>query len=91
AFDELRALLVDVGTALLACTDADAAQAVLEGFASARFAPLLHHFQLSNWILYSRAYARSSPAGDEAVHALDRTLRGSGDGLAWIEANWLAL
>jgi hypothetical protein len=90
AFDELRALLVDVGTALLACADADAAQAALEGFAGARFAPLLHHFQLSNWILYSRAYALPAPGGDDAVRALDRTLRGSGDGLAWIDANWLA-
>jgi hypothetical protein len=90
AFDELRALLVDAGTALLACADADAAQAVLEGFAGARFAPLLHHFQLSNWILYTRAYARGAPGCDEPIRSLDRTLRGSGDGLAWIERTWLA-
>jgi hypothetical protein len=90
AFDELRALLFDAGTALLACADVDAAQAALEGFAGARFAPLLHHFQLSNWILYSRAYARLAPGADEPIHELDRTLRGSGDGLAWIERNWLA-
>ena len=89
AFEDLRALLVDVGTALLACADANAAQIALEGFAGRRFAPLLHHFQLSNWILYARAYARGGH--DEGpVHALDRALRESPDSVAWIESRWLA-
>jgi hypothetical protein len=90
AFEDLRALLVDVGTALLACSEAGAAHDVLEGFAGHRFAALLHHFQLSNWILYSRAYARASREADDAVRALDRALRESPDSLAWIEARWLA-
>jgi hypothetical protein len=90
AFEDLRALLVDVGTTLGACTNADAAQDALERFAGHRFAPLLHHFQLSNWILYARAYARdAASAGDEAVRALDEALRESPDSLAWIEARWL--
>jgi hypothetical protein len=89
AFAEQRALLVDVGTALLACPDAAAAHAALEGFAGHRFAPLLHHFQLSNWILYSRAYARGGPDDDDAVHALDRTLRDGRDSLSWIE-RWVS-
>jgi hypothetical protein len=88
AFEDLRALLFDVGTALLACTDASAAQDVLEGFAGHRFAPLIHHFQLSNWILYSRAYARAAPDGP--VLALERELRACPDSLAWIESRWLA-
>jgi hypothetical protein len=95
AFEDMRALLVDAGTALLGCADAEAAHVALERFAGHRFAPLLHHFQLSNWILYTRAYARTTtrdPAatGDEAVHALDRELRASPDSVAWIEARWLA-
>jgi hypothetical protein len=93
AFEDMRALLVDAGTALLGCTDAEAAHAVLERFAGHRFAPLLHHFQLSNWILYTRAYARTAPrdpkGNDDAVHALDRALRDSPDSLAWIESKWL--
>ena len=89
AFEDLRALLVDVGTALLACADAAAGQAALEAVAGHRFAPLLHHFQLSNWILYSHAYARPDETADAAVHALDRALRASPDSLAWIEARWL--
>ena len=93
AFEDMRALLVDAGTALLGCADAEAAQVALERFKHHRFAPLLHHFQLSNWILYTRAYGRTvtrDPAGtDEAVHALDRALRESSDSIAWIEARWL--
>ena len=88
AFEDLRALLVDVGTALIACADANAAQVALEGFAGHRFAPLLHHFQLSNWILYARAYARGAQ-DDGPVHALDRALRESPDSVAWIESRWL--
>jgi hypothetical protein len=94
AFEDMRALLIDAGTALLTCADAEEAQAALERFAGHRFAPLLHHFQLSNWILYTRAYARTLPRDpnvtDEAVHALDRSLRASPDSLAWLEAHWLA-
>jgi hypothetical protein len=90
AFEDLRALLVDVGTALYACADAETAQATLERFARHRFAALLHHFQLSNWILYARAFARNSSDGDAAVRALDETLRESADSLAWIGARWLA-
>jgi hypothetical protein len=94
AFEDMRALLVDAGTALLACADAEAAHAALERFAGHPYAPLIHHFQLSNWILYTRAYARGAtrdPGGnDDAVHAFDRELRASADSLAWIESRWLA-
>jgi hypothetical protein len=90
AFEDLRALLVDAGTALLACPDATAAHDALEGLAGHRFAPLLHHYQLSNWILYSRAYARDSVEDDAAVRALDGEMRASPDSLAWLEARWLA-
>jgi hypothetical protein len=89
AFEDLRALLVDAGTALLACADAAAAHDALEGFAGHRFATLLHHYQLSNWILYSRAYASDSIEDDAAVRALDREMRASPDSLAWLEARWL--
>jgi hypothetical protein len=89
AFEELRALLVDAGTALLACADAAAAHVALEGLAGHRFAPLLHHYQLSNWILYSRAYARDSIEDDADVRALDREMRASPDSLAWLEGRWL--
>ena len=50
---------------------ATAAQAALERLAGHRFAPLLHHYQLSNWILYARAYADRSLGRDAVVRGLD--------------------
>jgi hypothetical protein len=95
AFEDMRALLVDAGAKLYGCADAEQAHVTLESFGGHRFAPLLHHFQLSNWILYTRAYARSLTSDraevDEPIHALDRALRASRDSLAWLDTNWVAL
>jgi hypothetical protein len=90
AFEEMRALLLDVVTALLPCRGATEALSVLDGFAGRRFEPLLHHFQLSNWILYARAYAGSSPVSDGVVRQLDDSLRQSTDALGWLVEHWLA-
>jgi hypothetical protein len=89
AFEDLRTLLYDAAGALLACPTARAAQETLEAFAGRRFAPLLHHYQLSNWILYARAYADSGPGPDPLVTALDRTLAEAPVSLDWLDANWL--
>ena len=87
AFAELRALLFDAAKALYACADARAAHAALAQFDAQRFAPLLHHFQLSNWILYARAYA--GPADDDRVQALDAALRQAPVALDWLAKQWL--
>ena len=89
AFEDLRALLFDAACALVACETATAAQAALEELAGHRFAPLLHHYQLSNWILYARAYAAHSSEPDEVVRGLDRTLREAPVSLDWLDQNWL--
>lgn len=93
AFEELRALLFEAGLALTACVEADQAQAILESYVGRRFEPLLHHFQLSNWVLYSRAYARAPgaepDASEAAAHALDRALRAAPVSLDWLEQHWL--
>ena len=81
AFEDLRALLFDAANALLACPGVAEAQAVLEGFAGRRFAPLLHHYQLSNWILYARAYA-ARPLGADDVARERRPDAAAGAGLA---------
>jgi hypothetical protein len=90
AFEDLRALLVDVTSALFECRDAVSAQYVLEQFASHRFAPLLHHFQLSAWILYARAYGSGDCAAEVAptIRALDASLRTAPVSLDWLEHNW---
>lgn len=90
AFEDLRALLFDVTTTLVHARSPIEASALLEGFAAHRFAPLLHHYELSNWILYTRAYAGDSLAADPAVRAVDKALREAPDSLAWLERAWLA-
>src|SRR5580692_6083264 len=89
AFEDLRALLFDAAGALLACVTAIDAEAALERFAGHRFAPLLHHYQLSNWILYARAHAAGAAAPDQAVSALDQTLRQAPVSLDWLDRNWV--
>jgi hypothetical protein len=89
AFEQLRELLFDASTALLACKDVVQAQAQLERFAGHRFGTLLHHYQLSNWILYSRAYAAPSPAIDEVVRGFDASLRAAPVALDWLTQRWL--
>jgi hypothetical protein len=90
AFEDLRALLFDAAGALVACETAAAANGALEQLGGHRFAPLLHHYQLSNWILYARAYADRSSEPDQVVRGLDRTLREAPVSLDWLEQSWLA-
>ena len=90
AFEDLRSLLFDVTGALLACTNATEAQGAFERFATHRFESLLHHYELSNWVLYARAYGASAPAQERAVHELDATLRAAPVALDWLAEHWMA-
>ena len=89
AFEDLRALLYDAASALLPCRGAREAQATLDRFAGHRFEPLLHHFQLSNWILYGRAYAVPGSAVGVGVGDLDATLRQAPVSLDWLAEHWI--
>ena len=87
AFEDLRELLFDAGTSLVACAGVDEAAAALARFDAHRFGALLHHYELSNWILYARA--RGPIAPDPAVRAMDRALREADVALDWLERAWL--
>lgn len=89
AFEDLRTLLFDVTRALHATTGAAAAQEVLEAHEGHRFAALLHHYQLSNWVLYGRAYGQAAPKTSEAIAHVDAQLRQASSSLLWLEDNWL--
>jgi len=91
AFEDLRALLFDVTRALVRCSGVDEAHTVLAGFEGHRFASLLHRHELSNWVLYARAYAadRGAPEDDARAVTLDRALRTSPDALGWLTKNWV--
>jgi hypothetical protein len=89
AFEDLRALLLDTTTALLRAPSAPAAEEVLEGYAGHRFFALLHHYQLSNWILYARAYGGDAAADEARVTEIDQALRAAPSSVAWLAAHWL--
>ncbi len=89
AFEDLRQLLFDAATTLLACADVDAALAALPALDAHRFGPLLHRYELSNWLLYARAHAPDALAPDGAVRALDRQLRGEAVALDWLTQAWV--
>jgi hypothetical protein len=90
AFEDLRELLFDAGTALVAADGVEAAAATLARFDGHRFGALLHRFELSNWVLYARAYAAQSLAPDAKVRELDAALRAAPVALEWLERTWLA-
>lgn len=89
AFEDLRRLLFDTTSRLLECRHPITGHAVLESVADHRFAPLLHHYQLSNWVLFCRAYGTADADEEARVDLLDAALRTAPDAVAWIEANWL--
>lgn len=90
AFEDLRELLFDATTALTKCVGPDDASKTISRFDSHRFAPILHHYELSNWILYARAYAKSDVASSDRASGVDRELRNAPVALDWLAKNWVA-
>jgi hypothetical protein len=89
AFEDLRALLFDAASALLRCRGAAEAQQELERFAGHRFEALLHHYQLSNWILYARAHATPAADQEQVIARLDASLRAEPCSLDWLTQHWI--
>ena len=91
AFEDLRALLFDAATALAGEVDLDEAAARLTAMSGRRFYPLLHHYELSNWILHVRARAGGAAriVPDPAVRTVDAALRDAKDSLEWLERRWV--
>ena len=89
AFAELRELLSDATAALMASTSTASALVALAPFDRHRFGPLLHRYELSNWVLYARAYGQNCGALDARVHAIDRALREAPVALTWLTAQWV--
>jgi len=75
AFADLRSLLFTASTSLLAAPTMAAALKTLERLDTHRFSSLLHHYELSTWVLYARAYAPRALAPVPAIRKLDRGLK----------------
>lgn len=86
-FEELRRLLFDVLTDLLAADTADQALQVLLRYDGQRFACLLHHFELANWLQHARAAPHNASA--DKARALDALLRQQKVSLDWMADQWL--
>jgi hypothetical protein len=91
AFESLRALLFDATRALYQADSAEAGFAALAAFDEHPYAFLLHRFELSNWVLYARAYAATGadPSGSAAALRLDEELRAARDSLALLTERWV--
>jgi hypothetical protein len=91
AFESLRQLLFDATLALYRCRGADEGLRALAAFDEHRFAPLLHRFELSNWVLHARTHAR--PEGRltqaDAATSVDRSLRSVSISLDWLTRSWV--
>lgn len=93
AFEDLRALLVDVLADLVAAPGPDSALAALAARDGHRFAPLLHHYELASWVLSARtttpppASELADPARDPA--RIDAALRAAPSSVDWLEAHWI--
>src|SRR6185436_12414420 len=89
AFEDLRVMLFDAASALVRSSGHAEAAETLDGFSGNRFGQLLHHYQLSNWILYARAYATSPLAADPVVAEVDAVLRQAPVSLDWLAEHWV--
>jgi len=89
AFEDLRVMLFDAASALVRSSGHAEAAETLDGFSGNRFGQLLHHYQLSNWILYARAYATSPLAADPVVAEVDAVLRHAPVSLDWLAEHWV--
>jgi hypothetical protein len=96
AFADLRELLTDATSSIYRCRSGDAALAALADFDRHRFAPLLHRYELSNWVLYARAYAARTVGqgprdgrSQRRARALDRALRKEKAPLDWLAKRWI--
>lgn len=87
AFEELRALLFDASRALVPCGSALEAEAVLEELEGRRFFPILHHYELSNWVLAVRA--QGGFKADAKTTALDKSLRRARSSVEALRRAWL--
>jgi hypothetical protein len=93
AFADLRELLSDATSAIYECRTGEEALSALATFDRHRFGALLHRYELSNWVLYARAYGDSRGSRDRRdrvrARAVDRALRKQKAPLDWLAARWI--
>lgn len=100
SFEQLRELLFDASRALLEVDSPAAGLEVLERFDDHPFASILHHYELTTWVLRARIdRANGSKEAGVTSHAgddtpmdpleMDRRLRSEKDAIALLERSWV--
>lgn len=88
SFEELRELLFDVSIGLLYGGTVERAEEVLNGTRGHVFAPILHHYDLSIWVLYARAFGADMKE-HASLRKIDAKLREVDKPLEWLVEHWL--
>jgi hypothetical protein len=89
AFCALRELLFDATCALFACKTMQEGYRAITALEGHRFSALLPRYEISNWVLYARAFA-GGKASDARVRGIDRILRKHPRPLDWLTEHWVA-
>lgn len=90
SFGQLRTLLFELSTSLVRATGLEDAAARLAAHAQHPLFPLVHHYNLSNWILHSRVYGpRIKARIDPGVAGVHRELAAADSALDWLARQWL--
>jgi hypothetical protein len=88
AFEDLRQLLFDTCMSLVHQRSVGEAADAIAACDGHRFGPLLHHYELSTWILYARAYGQGAASRDADVQNIDEALRRAPVALDWLQQHW---
>ncbi len=89
AFEDLRKLLFDATCELFRAPSLDDAHAALVKFDDRPLGCLLHRHELSNWILFAKAYASRASEPDAQTIAVDRELSAAPVSLEWLTKAWV--
>ena len=90
SFGQLRTLLFELSTSLVRATGLDDAAGRLAAHAEHPLFPLVHHYNLSNWILHGRVYGpRIKARIDPGVAGVHRELAAADSALDWLARQWL--
>lgn len=88
AFTDSYSLLVDATAALFSADTAEAGHAALAALDQRPLASLLHRFELSNWVLYARAFGDASPDARARRRSI-APFREAPVSLDWLEREWV--
>jgi hypothetical protein len=99
AFEDLRALLYGATTRLYPLTSAEDALDVLASYDEHRFAPLLHHYELSTWVTKTRLTALASATTERgaggasakgaSAQSVHEALAAAPSAVDWLEREWV--